>query len=144
MTAPLVIACPYCASLNRVPFERLAQDPHCGHCKSPLFDGQPVALSADTFDAHALHSDIPLLVDFWAPWCAPCKTMAPHFDAAAKGLEPGLRFGKVDTEAQPALAARFGIRSIPTVLLFRGGKEIARQSGAMTREQIIAWVKTNA
>jgi len=140
MNELIVIACPDCAGLNRVPFARLAEAPTCGHCKAPLFQGKPVALTAATFEAHAVHSGLPLLVDFWAPWCAPCRTMAPHFEATAKGLEPGLRFAKVDTEAEPALGARFGIRSIPTLVLFRGGREVARQAGAMTREQIIKWI----
>ena len=140
--APLLLACPHCHSLNRLPGSRLAQHPQCGRCHQPLFGGKPVALSGADFDRHALRSELPLLVDFWAPWCAPCLSMAPQFEAAAKTLEPRLRLAKVDTEAEPALGARFNIRSIPTMILLRSGREIARQSGAMGSAQIVQWVQS--
>jgi len=127
--------------MNRVPRERIAQAPHCGRCHSPLFGGAPFALDAASFDAHALRSGVPLLVDFWAPWCGPCVSMAPAFAAAAKVLEPAMRLAKVDTEAEPALAHRHGIRSIPTLVLFAGGREIARQSGAIGMQQIVDWAR---
>lgn len=127
--------------MNRLPPERLGQSPRCGRCHQPLFRGRPLALTTGDFDRHALRSELPLLVDFWAPWCAPCLTMAPQFEAAAQALEPRMRLAKVDTEAETALAARYGIRSIPTLVLIRGGRELARQSGALSREQIVDWAR---
>ena len=136
----LQIVCPHDAALNRVPAARLADSPRCGKCHRPLFAGEPVALSMQTFDRHLTQSQIPLLVDFWAPWCGPCRMMAPAFASAAALLEPRLRLAKVNTEDEPALGARFGIRSIPTLMLFAEGRELTRQSGALTNaEQIARW-----
>ncbi|MBS0458569.1 MAG: thioredoxin TrxC, partial [Proteobacteria bacterium] len=126
-----IIACPACNGLNRVPDARLAEAPKCGKCGAALFTGHPLALDDAGFHAHVERAGLPVLVDFWAPWCGPCRIMAPQFEAAARQLEPRLRLTKVDTEAQPALGSRFGIRSIPTLVLFRLGHELARQSGAM-------------
>lgn len=136
-----LIACPHCAAMNRVPSERLAEAPQCGRCHQSLFTGVPVALGEADFDRHALRSTLPLLVDFWAPWCGPCLQMAPHFERAAAVLEPAMRLAKVDTEASPGLGNRFGIRSIPTMVLLQGGREIARQSGAMQVEGIVRWAR---
>ncbi|MCG8277362.1 Thioredoxin C-3 [uncultured Stenotrophomonas sp.] len=144
MTAPLRVACPHCNALNRVPGERLGERPNCGRCGKALFDAHPLALDAAGFQAHAIDSELPLLVDFWAPWCGPCRMMAPHFEAAAAQLEPRLRLGKVDTQAQPELGARFGIRSIPTLVLFKGGRELARQPGAMGQADIVRWAQAHA
>lgn len=141
MSPPLQIACPHCHALNRVPGERLGDAPNCGRCGKALFAGQPVRLDSGSFDLHAARSDLPLLVDFWAPWCGPCRVMAPHFEAAATQLEPAMRLGKIDTQASPELGARFNIRGIPTLVLYEGGREAARMSGAMPSAEIVRWAR---
>ena len=133
--------CPRGHAPNRLPAERLGDAPSCGRCHRPLFEAHPVVLDAAHFDLHVGRSDLPLLVDFWAPWCGPCRTMAPQFENAATQLEPRLRLAKVDTEAEQALAARYNIRSIPTLVLFVGGREVARQAGALTAAQIVSWAQ---
>ena len=142
--AALHVVCPHCNGVNRVPEDRLAAGPRCGKCKRPLFDGHPVNLTAASFERHVARSDLPVLVDFWAPWCGPCKMMAPVFQQAAAELEPRLRLAKVNTEEEPQLAARYGIRSIPTLVLFRGGREVVRQAGAMDLASLVAWARQHA
>ncbi|WP_373185507.1 thioredoxin TrxC [Halopseudomonas sp.] len=139
MTQSMIVACPHCHRKNRIDSAKLAESPLCGVCKSGLFTGQPLPLDASAFNAHA-SSDLPLVVDFWAPWCGPCRQFAPVFEKAAGALEPRARLAKVNTEDQQQLAARFGIRSIPTLLIMRSGKEIARVAGAMPAGQFTQWV----
>ncbi|CAN7239437.1 MULTISPECIES: thioredoxin TrxC [unclassified Variovorax] len=141
MTESLHVVCPHCHTTNRVRSAQLGSAPDCGNCHRPLFVGHSTALDEAAFDRHLGRNEIPVLVDFWAPWCGPCIQMAPAFEQAAARLEPLFRLAKVDTEAVPALGARFGIRSIPTLALFSGGREIARQAGAMGSADIVRWAQ---
>ena len=143
MANKLMVVCPHCDAVNRVPDARLRERPICGKCKKPLFDGRPVALTDRSFDHHLSRGELPLVVDFWAPWCGPCKTMAPAYEQAAAQIEPRARLAKVDTEQNRMLAQRYGIRSIPTLSLFKGGRQVASQPGAMGLPQLIQWIETH-
>lgn len=140
MTSRLHLVCPHCAAVNRLPAERLGASPQCGQCHRPLFTGEPLAVDSAGFERQLTRSDLPLVVDFWAAWCGPCRMMAPVFAQAARELEPRIRFLKVDTEAEQALAVRHGIRSIPTLAVFRGGREVARQAGALDLGSLKRWL----
>ncbi|WP_028670768.1 thioredoxin TrxC [Saccharospirillum impatiens] len=137
------VVCPACDAVNRIANSRLADGPKCGKCHRQLFTGEPLALTAANFQKHIERSDIPVVVDFWAPWCGPCKMMAPQYQQAAKSLEPRVRLAKLDTEAHQSLGARYNIRSIPTLAVFSGGREIARQAGAMGMNDIVRWVQSH-
>jgi thioredoxin 2 len=134
------IACRHCESLVGVPVGRLGDGPRCPSCHRPLFDGHPAVLTDDNFDRHVGQADLPVVVDFWAPWCAPCRMMAPAFEEAARRMEPLARFAKLNTDEAQRTAARYGIRSIPTLIVFRGGREVARQPGAVGADALTRWV----
>ena len=141
MSAPALIPCPACNGLNRIPSERLGDAPRCGRCKSPVLPNAPITLNQASLAAQ-LKGDLPLLVDVWADWCGPCKAFAPTFAQAAAQLQGRCRLGKLDSEANPQLSAQLGIRSIPSLILFRGGVEVARQSGALPLPQLLGWLRS--
>ncbi|MEO9129877.1 MAG: thioredoxin TrxC [Sphingomonas sp.] len=140
-TDSLVITCPVDGALNRVPRARLREKPQCGTCHNPLFQGKPVNLTAASFDRHALQSDLPVVIDFWAVWCSPCTMMSPRFEQAAALLEPRVRMAKIDIDAESAIAERYGIRSIPSMIMIHKGREIARTTGAMQTADIVKWIE---
>ncbi len=143
MSESLHIVCPHCDAVNRIPAARLGEKPKRGKCHRQLFDSHPIELGGASFQKHVSRNDIPVVVDFWAPWCGPCKMMAPAFEQAAAQLEPRVRLAKVNTEAEQMLGAQYGIRSIPTLAMFHGGREVARQPGAVGTADIIRWVNGN-
>jgi thioredoxin 2 len=140
MSEPLHIACAACGATNRVPPARLSEEPRCGKCHEPLLDGSPVELTDQNFDKFVQHNDLPVVVDFWAEWCGPCKMMAPVFAQAAREQRTRLRFAKLDTDANPAIAQRYAIRSIPSLLMFKGGNEADRAVGALDPGRLRQWL----
>ena len=144
MTDSTHVVCPACQAVNRLPEARLDEAPKCGKCGAAMFSGKPAELSDASFQKHIGRNDIPVVVDFWAPWCGPCKMMAPQFEQAAGELEPGVRFAKLNTDEAQATAAQYNIRSIPTLALFRNGQEVARQPGAMGAADIVRWVQSHS
>ncbi|MDX2507162.1 MAG: thioredoxin TrxC, partial [Gammaproteobacteria bacterium] len=134
------IVCPSCNATNRIPAAKLGAGPSCGKCHKPLFNGKPVTLYSENFQQHINRNDIPVVVDFWAPWCGPCKMMAPAFEQASAALEPGVRLAKLNTEDEQVIGANLNIRSIPTMVIFKNGREVARQSGALSATDIQSWV----
>jgi thioredoxin 2 len=142
MSQSVHVVCGHCNSIARVPTERLGEAPRCAKCHNALFEGHPIELKTASFDQHVQRSDLPLVVDFWAPWCGPCRMMAPHFEAAARALEPKARLAKVNSDEEPGLSSRFGIRGIPTLIIFKAGREIARQSGAMDSGTLMGWLQS--
>jgi thioredoxin 2 len=141
MSEAVHVPCPHCDTLNRLPRAKLADGGRCGACHQPLFEGRPLALDATRFLRHLEKSDLPLLIDFWAPWCGPCRVMAPEFERAARRLEPQLRLVKINVDENPAVAERFAVRSIPTLALAHHGRELARTAGAMSAAQLEDWAR---
>jgi len=144
LTTSIHVVCPSCDAVNRIPDDRLLASPQCGKCHSPLVPGSPPELHGARFVKHLTRNDLPVVVDFWAEWCGPCKAMAPEFSRSAMELQSAARLVKLNTEQDAAAAARYSIRSIPTMILFRNGKEVVRQSGAMRAADITRWVRTHS
>jgi thioredoxin 2 len=140
MNQSVQIVCPACSKLNRVPRAKLADDANCGACHKPLFSGKPLSLDSASLKRHIAKNDIPLVVDFWAPWCGPCKMMAPAFEQVTQQLEPAVRLAKLNTDEYSDAAAPYNIRGIPTLILFKKGREVDRSSGAMNLSQLSAWI----
>ncbi len=143
MTQATHVVCPHCQAINRIPEDKLGNHPKCGKCKHPLFNGHPVELTDQSFARHISRNDLPVVVDFWAPWCGPCKMMAPQFESVATQMEPRIRFAKLNTELAQQTATQFGIRSIPTVAIFKNGREVARQAGAMDARNLTQWLQSH-
>lgn len=143
MTDPLHIVCPDCVAVNRIPADKLAAGPKCGKCHQALFNQHPVELNSANFQQHISRNDIPVVIDFWAPWCGPCKMMAPAFEEAAAQLSPNVRLAKLNTEVEQAIGTNLGIRSIPTMIVFRNGREVVRQAGAMGAADIVRWIRAH-
>jgi thioredoxin 2 len=141
MSNPVHLVCGHCDAVVRVPADRLEQGPKCPKCQHALFEGRPLELNTASFEKHLTRSDLPVIVDFWAPWCGPCRMMAPHFEEASRRLQTRARFVKVNSDEEPALSSRFGIRGIPTLIAFKHGREIARQSGAMELAGLLRWLQ---
>jgi thioredoxin 2 len=142
MSESIEVVCGHCDSVVRLPRNRLEDSPRCPKCRFALFEGKPIELTEANFERHLTRVGVPLVVDFWAPWCGPCIAMAPFYEAAARSLEPKLRFAKLNTQDEPAPAARFNVRSIPTLIVFRAGKEISRQSGALETTALTRWLNS--
>ncbi len=144
MNTPVHVVCGHCQSVVRVPSDRLGQAPTCPQCHQALLDGQPINLTAADFNQHLQRNDLPLVVDVWAPWCGPCKTMAPQFAVAAQSMATEARFAKLNSDEAPELASRLGIRSIPTLIVYRQGREVARQSAVMDSARLVQWLRSTA
>lgn len=142
MSAFIHIVCPHCNATNRIPAEQTPNEAKCGRCKGSILETKPIELAPDNLEQHLQKNDIPLIIDFWAPWCGPCRTMGPNFEKAAKNFRGRVRFAKINTEEQQSLGAKFGIRSIPTLILFKAAKEVDRLSGALDAEQLSQWIRS--